>query len=162
MLTATLRNILDVGRVHRELLDQDIPDQPFDISGLTTTLWQILDVARIHHFTSRYGRCPNLRQKLVDGRITWQGFEKAKELDDYVFKFICGSAQHDVYRKYSAITLEEETYCQKIFNDVGYHGICVGASGRLTQSEPMASTQTSFLVPKPQTCISTPYGSRIY
>ena len=105
-----------------ELLDKDIPDLPMNMSGLTTTLREILDIARIHHFTSRYGRCPNLRQKLEEGRITWQGYEEAKEFDDRVFEFIRASAQEDVNLKYNAKTLEEITYCQKIFNDVGYHG----------------------------------------
>ena len=109
-----------------ELLDKDIPDPPFDMSGLTTTLREILDIARIHHFTSLYGRCPNLRQKLEEGRITWQGYEKAKEFDHSVFKSICESAQQDVYTKYHATTWEEKSYCQKIFNDVGYHGIWGG------------------------------------
>ena len=130
-----------------ELLDQDIPDQPFDMSGLTTTLRNILDVARIHHFTSFYGRCPNLRQKLVEGRITWQGFEKAEEFDDTVFKFICGSAQHDVYTKYSATTLEEKTYCQKIFNDVGYHGIWAGAPAPFPWTKESGAT---LAMPRPR------------
>ena len=110
-----------------ELLDKDIPDQPFDMSGLTTTLRNILEVARIHHFTSLYGRCPNLRQKLEEGRITWQGYKEAKEFDDRAFEFIRASTQQDVNLKYNATTWEEITYCEKIFNDVGYHGIWAGS-----------------------------------
>lgn len=76
-----------------ELLDKDIPDQPMNMSGLTTTLREILNIARIHHFTSVYGRSPNLRQKSAEGRRTWHGYKEAKEFDDRVFQYIHASAQ---------------------------------------------------------------------
>ena len=38
-----------------------------------------------------------------------------------------GWFQQAVQAEYRANTLEEITYCQKIFNDVGYHGIWVAA-----------------------------------
>lgn len=110
-----------------QLLEKDIIDQPFNMSGLMTTLWRILGLARVQHFTELYGRCPNLRRKLKEKSITWHGYLEAKEFDDYVFGAICASAQHDVYKKYGAKTSEEITYCQKMFNDVGYHGIWQGA-----------------------------------
>ena len=106
-----------------QLLDKDIPDQPMNMSGLTTTLREILNIARIQHFTSVYGRCPNLHQKLEEEHMTWYGYEEAKEFDDRVFEYIRASAQQDVLMKYNATTSEEITYCQKIYNDVGYHGM---------------------------------------
>ena len=110
-----------------QLLDKDILDQPFDMSGLMTTLRGILGLARVQHFTELYGRCPNLRRKLKEKHPTWEGYLEAKEFDDYVFGAIFTSALHDVYKKYGATTSEEISYCQKIFNDVGYYGIWEGA-----------------------------------
>lgn len=110
-----------------ELLNKDISDQPFDMSGLITTLRRILEIARIQNFTTLHGHCPNLSQKLAEGRITWQGYEEAKDSDDRAFEFLLASAQQDVHMEYNSTTWEEITYCQKIFNDVGYHGIWAGA-----------------------------------
>ncbi len=110
-----------------ELLKKEVSDQPFDMSGLITTLRRILGLARIQHFTALYGRSPNLRKKLKEKFVTWPGYEKAKNFDNHVFAAVCASARQDVYGKYGATTSEEITYCQKIFNDVGYHGIWEGA-----------------------------------
>ena len=110
-----------------KLVNKDVSDQPFDMSGLITTLRRILGLARVQHFTELHGPCPNLRQKLKEGLSTWEGYLEAKEFDDFVFAAVCASAQHDVYRQYSARTPEEVTYCKKIFNDVGYHGVWEGA-----------------------------------
>ena len=123
-----------------QLLDKDISDQPFDMSGLTTTLRRILEIARIQQFTALHGHCPNLSQKLEEGRITWQGYEEAKKIDDDMIEKICGLAQRNVATKYSATTSEEKTYCQKIFNDVGYHGIWGGEPAPFPWTKERGST----------------------
>ena len=122
-----------------KLLHKDISDQPFNMSGLITTLRRIVGLARTQHFTALYGHSPNLRKKLKEKSIAWEGYQEAKEFDDHVFAAVCASAQHDIYRKYSATTSEEIIYCQKIFNDVGYHGIWEGAPAPfpwMKESEP--------------------------
>ncbi len=126
-----------------ELLNKDVSDQPFNMSGLITTLRRIVGLARVQHFAALYGDCPNLRKKLKEDFSTWEGYKEAQAFDDCVVEAVCASAQYDIYRMYGARTWEEITYCQKIFNDVGYHGIWKGAPAPFPwtkESEP--STQS--------------------
>ena len=110
-----------------ELSNKEISDQPLDMNGLIRTLRKILEIARIRQFTMLHGHCPNLSQKLAEGRITWEGYEEAKDSDDRPLQFLLARAWVDVQMEYNATTGEEITYCQKIFNDVGYLGIWPGA-----------------------------------
>ena len=97
-----------------ELSNKEISDQPFDMSGLITTLRKILEIARIQQFAVLHGHCPNL---------SWQGYEEAKDSDDRPLQFLLARAWVDVQMEYKATTGEEITYCEKIFNDVGYLGV---------------------------------------
>ena len=123
-----------------ELSNKEISDQPFDMSGLITTLRRILEIVRIQQFTTLHGHCPNLSQKLAEGRITWQGYEEAKDSDHRPFEFLLTRARLDVQMEYNATTWEEITYCQKIFNDVGYYGIPVGSPAPFPWTKETRST----------------------
>ena len=80
-----------------QLYDKEVLDQPFNMSGLITTLRRIVGTARVQHFTTLYGRCPNLEEKLKRGAPTWEGYEEAVAFDDFVFEVVCNSAQNDIY-----------------------------------------------------------------
>ena len=80
-----------------QLFDKEVLDQPFNMSGLITTLRRIVGTARVQHFTTLYGRCPNLEEKLKEGAPTWEGYEEAVAFDDFVFEAICTLVQNDIY-----------------------------------------------------------------
>ena len=80
-----------------QLYDKEVLDQPFNMSGLITTLRRIVGTARVQHFTTLYGRCPKLEEKLKEGAPTWEGYEEAVAFDDFVFEAVCTEAQNDMY-----------------------------------------------------------------
>ena len=106
-----------------QLYDKEVSDQHFNMSGLITTLRRIVGTARVQHFTMLYGPCHDLEEKSKEKAPTWDGYGKAVEFDDFVFDAVCTSAQNDIYEMYNATTLGEKAYCEKISNNVGYHGI---------------------------------------
>lgn len=110
-----------------QLMNKEVSDQPFDMSGLTTTLRRILGIARVQHFTFVYGKCHNLRKKWEEKLPTWEGYNDAEEFDNHVLEEVCTSALDDIYNMYDPKTRQEKAFCWKIFNDVGYHEIWEGA-----------------------------------